>query len=179
MTSRALLCSALLVSTVSLAHADPATDGVGTPDGYFVTVDDKSGQPRGLVEMRRNADGELEGFLRGTFVAGEDMSRSCETCRDELLNQPLYGLRIVYGLDEDTPTKFKKGRVVDPESGDTYKAKVRYSDDFGEVELRGYVGTPILGRSQTWRRATSEEIALIETSNAAVGLPALAGSPEG
>ena len=178
MTPRALFCSTLLIATSGLAHADPALDGVGTPDGYFVTVDDKSGQLRGLVELRRNAEGELEGFLRGTFVAGEDMSRTCETCRDELLNQPLYGLRIVYGLDEDKPTKFKKGRVVDPESGDTYKAKVEYSDDFGEVELRGYVGTPILGRSQTWRRATADELVFIETSNAAVGLPALGTAPD-
>ena len=142
-------------------------------DGYFVTMDDNSGEPRGLVELRTNADGELEGFLRGTFVAGEDMSRTCITCKDELLDQPLYGLRIVYGLEPKSERKWKSGRVVDPESGDTYKAKVEYSDDFEEVELRGYIGTPLLGRSQVWRRASAEELAAIEAGNAAVGLPPL------
>lgn len=145
-----------------------------SPDGYFVTVDDGTGAPRGLVELKTSPGGELEGFLRGTFVAGEDMSRTCVTCRDELLDQPLYGLRIVYGLEPKSDRrKWKSGRVVDPESGDTYKARVEYSDDFREVELRGYIGTPLLGRSQTWRRATEDELAAIEAANAAVGLPPL------
>ena len=162
---RTLLTAAVLATPVP-ALAQSA-------DGYFVTMDDASGEPRGLVELRTNAEGELEGFLRGTFVAGEDMSRTCITCRDELLDQPLYGLRIVYGLEQKDERKWKSGRVVDPESGDTYKAKVEYSDDFDEVELRGYIGTPLLGRSQVWRRASAEELAAIEAGNAAVGLPAL------
>ena len=162
---RTLLTAAVLATSVP-ALAQSA-------DGYFVTVDDNTGEPRGLVELRTNSDGELEGFLRGTFVAGEDMSRTCITCKDELLDQPLYGLRIVYGLEPKSERKWKSGRVVDPESGDTYKAKVEYSDDFAEVELRGYIGTPLLGRSQVWRRASAEELAAIEAGNAAVGLPAL------
>ena len=166
---RTLLSAALFATAVPALAQSPAMSA----DGYFVTMDDNSGEPRGLVELRTNADGELEGFLRGTFVAGEDMSRTCITCKDELLDQPLYGLRIVYGLEPKSERKWKSGRVVDPESGDTYKAKVEYSDDFEEVELRGYIGTPLLGRSQVWRRASAEELAAIKAGNAAVGLPPL------
>ena len=164
-----------LLTTALLATAAPAlAQSAAQPtDGYFVTVDDNTGEPRGLVELRTNANGELEGFLRGTFVAGEDMSRTCIICRDELMDRPLYGLRIVYGLEPKGERKWKSGRVVDPESGDTYKAKVEYSDDFGEMELRGYIGTPLLGRSQMWRRASAEELAVVEAANAAVGLPPL------
>ena len=166
---RTLLTAALLATAAPALAQSPAMSA----DGYFVTMDDDTGEPRGLVELRTNPDGELEGFLRGTFVAGEDMSRTCITCKDELLDQPLYGLRIVYGLEPKSDRKWKSGRVVDPESGDTYKAKVEYSDNFDEVELRGYIGTPLLGRSQVWRRASAEELAAIEAGNAAVGLPAL------
>jgi len=159
----------LLVASVLTAIGALAQQASPSPNGYFVTMDDDTHQPRGLVELR-DTDGELTGFLRGSFIDGEDMSEVCNTCSDELLNQPLYGLPFIWDLDYDKPGKYKGGRIMDPESGKTYKSKVKFSDDFNAVELRGYIGSPILGRTQNWRRATEAEIADINARLAGNGL---------
>ena len=161
------LISALLLSAFA------ANTSAQSADGYFVTIDDETHAPKGLVELRVADSGELEGFLRGSFDPASDMSGTCDTCPEEMIGLPVMGLRIVYGLEPNGDVKFKKGRVVDPEAGKTYKAKVEYSDDFDTVELRGYIGSPVLGRTQTWRRATADELAVINANNAAFGLAAL------
>jgi uncharacterized protein (DUF2147 family) len=42
--------------------------------------------------------------------------------------------------------------VLDPHNGKTYKAKITMKDDGKKLEMRGYIGMPLLGRSQTWVR---------------------------
>lgn len=150
---------------MSSAFANPA-------EGFFVTVDDETGEERGLVELRLS-DSEMIGYLRGSFDPAEDFTNLCDSCSDDLANQPVFGLPFVWGLEADGERKFKGGRIQDPESGDTYKSKLKFSEDFSEVELRGYLGSPIFGRTQVWRRASEDEIAQVNAHNGAYGLPAL------
>lgn len=42
------------------------------------------------------------------------------------------------------------GRVYDPASGSTYLCTLEVDAD--RIELRGYVGPPIIGRTSTWYR---------------------------
>ena len=166
MKTALLLALPLTLAATALAHDGEHTH---SPDGYYVTVDDSTGEARGLVELRE-VDGELKGFLRGTFAEGEDMSGTCITCSDALLDQPLYGLPFIWDLEFDKPGRYKGGRIMDPESGKTYKSKVKFADDFDTLELRGYLGSPILGRTQNWRRATPAELDRINANLAGSGL---------
>jgi uncharacterized protein (DUF2147 family) len=43
------------------------------------------------------------------------------------------------------------GEVLDPESGDIYRATLRLRDD-ATLVVHGYIGIPLLGRSQVWTR---------------------------
>ncbi len=45
------------------------------------------------------------------------------------------------------------GEVTDPRDGATYNAKL-WLGASGELHLRGYVGIPLLGATQTWRKFT-------------------------
>jgi uncharacterized protein (DUF2147 family) len=45
------------------------------------------------------------------------------------------------------------GEVTDPRDGATYDAKL-WMDASGDLHLRGYIGIPLLGATQTWRRFT-------------------------
>ena len=45
------------------------------------------------------------------------------------------------------------GEVTDPRDGATYGAKL-WLDANGDLHLRGYIGIPLLGATQTWRRFT-------------------------
>ena len=43
------------------------------------------------------------------------------------------------------------GEVTDPRDGGTYQAKL-WLDEVGNLKLRGFIGIPQLGATQTWRR---------------------------
>ncbi|MDY0163910.1 DUF2147 domain-containing protein [Desulfobotulus sp.] len=58
------------------------------------------------------------------------------------------GLTIAWGFKVGKDNAWKDGQVYDPETGKTYKAQARMKD--GELELRGYIGIPALGRSTSW-----------------------------
>jgi uncharacterized protein (DUF2147 family) len=46
------------------------------------------------------------------------------------------------------------GEILDPENGKTYRARMKLTDGGQKLVLRGYIGLPLLGRSQTWARRT-------------------------
>ena len=168
------LAISLISAATFAAFALPGSASADKPyEGHYVNFDDATNSPRGLIELARNADGELEGFVRGSFIAGEDPRRTCDKCDGELKGAPLLGLRIVRNLENKSGDglKWKSGRITDPDNGKTYKSKFTFAPDFSEVKVRGYIGTPALGRSQRWVRATADDIALINASLATYGLP--------
>ena len=59
----------------------------------------------------------------------------------------LIGDRVIQALGE-----ILRGTVVDPDNGTIYKLKMTPIDGGKKLEVRGYVGMPMLGRTQTWIR---------------------------
>jgi uncharacterized protein (DUF2147 family) len=47
------------------------------------------------------------------------------------------------------------GEILDPESGKTYRARMKLIDGGRRLVIRGYIGLPLFGRSQTWVRRTT------------------------
>jgi uncharacterized protein (DUF2147 family) len=43
------------------------------------------------------------------------------------------------------------GRITDPRDGTEYQMKL-WVDDRGSLHVRGYIGVPLLGQTQIWRR---------------------------
>lgn len=62
-------------------------------------------------------------------------------------NMPLMGLNMLKGFvfDED---EWEDGTIYDPENGKTYSCTITYRD--GKLDVRGYVGISLIGRTQTW-----------------------------
>ena len=48
--------------------------------------------------------------------------------------------------------EFNGGEIVDPKNGKVYKAKMHMTDAGKKLNVRGYIGMPMLGRSQVWVR---------------------------
>ncbi len=48
--------------------------------------------------------------------------------------------------------KYDDGKIVDPESGKVYSANMKVLEDGKKLEVRGYIGFSLIGRSQTWER---------------------------
>ncbi|RXH56036.1 hypothetical protein GRAN_2893 [Granulicella sibirica] len=70
-----------------------------------------------------------------------------------LRDRPLCGLRIGDGFKPDSPTTASGGQIYDPMSGKTYSAKMESKGD--TLKLRGYIGVPTLGRTETWTRTAT------------------------
>lgn len=79
-----------------------------------------------------------------------DLNNPDEAERD----QEIVGLRMLWDMKPEADgTSWRGGRVYDPESGRTYRGQMRLEGD-DQLVMRGYVGTPLLGRSTTWTRAS-------------------------
>jgi uncharacterized protein (DUF2147 family) len=99
------------------------------------------------VEIGLSPSGELEGFLLD--VDGYDDKNPDRALRA----RPLHGLRMLWGFHpkDGSGTEWSGGKIYDPESGKTYSCRIRL--ERGALEIRGYVGIPLFGRSTTWARA--------------------------
>jgi uncharacterized protein (DUF2147 family) len=69
-----------------------------------------------------------------------------------LRSRPLCGLVILGGFRPSGPGAWSDGWVYDPQSGKTYHAELALEGG-DRLKLRGYVGIPLFGASQTWTRA--------------------------
>ena len=68
-----------------------------------------------------------------------------------LRSRPLIGLQIMAGFTEQGGNTWGNGTVYDPKSGKTYRGKIHLASP-DRLELRGYVGISLLGRTSVWRR---------------------------
>ena len=53
----------------------------------------------------------------------------------------------------DDKAVFEGGDILDPNNGKVYRVRLKVIDNGARLEVRGYIGTPMLGRTQTWVRA--------------------------
>lgn len=105
--------------------------------GKWTTIDDKSGEPAGIVEIYKDAtDGLYYGKLVGTY--GPDKSK--------------VGAMIVRGMKYEDGV-LKGGRIYDPEADKLYYCTVKYDAKENVLNLRGSLDKRgLLGRTQTWIR---------------------------
>lgn len=68
-----------------------------------------------------------------------------------LQDRPRMGLKIMYGFKQDSDKKWSDGEIYDPKSGNTYSGTMTQTSE-NTLDLRGYVGLPIFGRTSTWTR---------------------------
>jgi uncharacterized protein (DUF2147 family) len=122
-----------------------------SPAGLWKTIDDRSGQAKGLIRIREIA-GKFEGKIDKIFPKpGDDPAPRCEKCEGSLHNQPVLGLTFLWGFTKQGD-EYQGGEILDPESGKIYRAKMKLVEGGKKLEVRGFIGFSLFGRSQTWLR---------------------------
>jgi uncharacterized protein (DUF2147 family) len=110
-----------------------------------------SGDGDGLVEVRL-VDGDLTATILGSPNSDPDRPRTDVHNPDPgLRNRPLVGLRIFAGFRHDGDGEWSGGTIYDPNSGNTYRCTLRLVDE-NTLKVRGYIGIPLIGRTETWTR---------------------------
>lgn len=143
-----LLATALLLAAAAAAHAQS-----DSPVGMWQSIDDETGRPTALIRIAESG-GTLSGRIEQLFrQPDEDPNPRCTACTDARKGQPIQGMTIVQGLrpaaDGDG---WDGGEILDPANGKTYKSTLKLTDGGSKVVVRGYIGAPMFGRSQTWLR---------------------------
>lgn len=140
-----LLTTLFLGTTANAQTVDPAI-------GVWKTIDDKTNQPASLIQIEE-VNGVLEGTIIKTFPRpNETPLVNCNLCKDELKDKPIIGLKIMSGLKQEKPGSWSGGKILDPKEGEYYKVKLA-TEDGKKMDVRGYIGVPLLGRTQVWYKA--------------------------
>ncbi|HZQ71505.1 MAG TPA: DUF2147 domain-containing protein [Burkholderiales bacterium] len=143
--------AALGILLLALAGAAAAQEAP-TPVGLWKTYSDRTGQADGLVRITQ-ANGELEGRVERVFSPPAPSANPlCEDCSGALRNQPILGMRILYGMRADGE-EWTGGEILDPDDGRVYRCTLRLAQGGRKLEVRGYIGVPLFGRTQVWERA--------------------------
>jgi uncharacterized protein (DUF2147 family) len=137
---------------LALAGASLAAAAQSTPAGLWKTIDDDGKTEKSLVRITDNA-GTFSAKVEKVFDPAKQDAR-CEECSDERKNQPVLGMTIVKGVRANLDDKalWDGGEILDPNNGKTYKVRMKPIDGGKRIEVRGYIGAPLLGRTQTWVR---------------------------
>ena len=140
----ACLAADLAAEAASAAKAAPAEVGL------WQTISDKDGKPEGYIRIRQVGD-ELRGVIeRG--MPSDDPNDICTKCPGDRKNQRMLGLTIITGLHRQGD-HWAGGEILDPKNGSLYRCRIRAIDSGRKLEVRGYIGISLLGRTQTWLRA--------------------------
>ncbi len=138
-------------SLIALMFAPLAAMAQNTAAGTWKTIDDETGKPKSLVRITEE-NGILTGKIEKLFrPADQDQNPKCTACEGARKDQPLIGMTILSGLKKDG-NEYTGGEIMDPAKGKTYKSKAQLKDNGSKLEVRGYIGAPMFGRSQTWVR---------------------------
>ncbi|HYJ97189.1 MAG TPA: DUF2147 domain-containing protein [Burkholderiaceae bacterium] len=124
-----------------------------TPVGLWKTIDDDSKKEKSLVRISE-AGGVFSGKIEKVLDPDTKPDARCDKCTDERKDQPILGLPIIRNVKAsgDDATLWDGGEILDPNNGKTYKVRLKPADGGKKLEVRGYIGAPLLGRTQTWHR---------------------------
>jgi len=149
MTFSNAVLGAVLAATASAAAAQSTS-----PAGAWKTIDDATKKEKSVVRIVDNGgvySGRIEKLLESTMAP----DAVCKECTDDRKDKPVVGLLIVRNMKQSADDKsvFEGGDILDPANGKVYKAKMKLIDNGSKLEVRGFVGISLLGRTQTWIRA--------------------------
>ena len=121
-------------------------------------------KPPGLAEVERaKADGRWDRAyysqknatvpedLAAALLAAPKAARFFATLDATNRSAILYRIRSVKKADGED-NQWDGGHILDPEDGKTYKVRLTPADGGKKLDVRGYIGAPLLGRTQTWIR---------------------------
>lgn len=152
-----VLAASLAVLLAAAARADSRVS-VDAVLGPWLT--EKKGAVIEIYECGEAGDRELCGriaWLRKPYADDGTLKRDPENPDAALRDRPLCGIEVLTGLKRNDEDTWTFGRVYNPRDGKHYRAYLDAKSD-GTVRIRGYVGIPLFGKSETWTRPEGIDI---------------------
>lgn len=118
--------------------------------GRWKTIDDATGKAKSVVEIYQAKDGRLAGKVVEILDLKDGPNPACDECKGANQGKPIKGMLILWGLRPDGAGKWSAGRVLDPENGKDYKAKLELLEGGRKLGMSGCIA--FLCRQQVWLR---------------------------
>jgi uncharacterized protein (DUF2147 family) len=122
-----------------------------SPVGLWQTIDDETKKPKSFVRITEK-DGVISGAIEKIVDPAKQDSK-CDECAsdDPRKGKPVIGMTILSDLKKEGDGAYGGGKILDPNNGKVYNAKVTVIDGGKKLEMRGSI--LFFGRTQTWIRA--------------------------
>lgn len=152
---RYVLALCLALTCAQILSAATADSIVGT----WVTTDGK-----GHVQIVKDGDtfsGKIVWLAEPNYTAGDSEGTVGTPKIDhnnpapELRKRPILGLPLLHGFTYSGENVWEKGMIYDPENGKLYKCKLTLISP-NQLEVRGFIGFSLLGRTVVWTRAPAK-----------------------
>ena len=141
-----------LLSAITLWSAHAAAQM--TPIGNWHSIDDETKKPKAEVRISLNAAGTLSGVVEKSLLPVSDEDPLCNLCTDDRKGKPKIGMEIIRGGKKaEGKDVWEEGKILDPSNGKNYSLRLTPIEGGKKMEVRGYIGTPMIGRTQIWIRA--------------------------
>ncbi len=145
----------------------PAADP--TVAGLWEKIDDNR-QPVGwFLFVERN--GVYEGAIAKLFLRRHRRSQSDlhPSVRMTGRTRPCW-ISLIRSMKRNG-LRYEDGNIIDPRDGTVYRAMMTLSPDSRTLTVRGYLGIPLLGMDEIWRRLPDNAIKQLDRSVVAKYLP--------
>jgi uncharacterized protein (DUF2147 family) len=128
----------------------PALAQSMSPVGAWNTIDDETKKVKSVVRIT-----EKDGVVSGTVEKITDPAKQdskCDECAsdDPRKGKPVIGMTILTDLKKESDAVWSGGKILDPNNGKSYNAKVTVIEGGKKLEMRGSI--LFIGRTQTWVR---------------------------
>jgi uncharacterized protein (DUF2147 family) len=140
----------LTIAAALVLAAGAALAANDTPVGTWRTIDDTTHKPKSIVQITET-NGELQAKVLQVLQSDDGPHPLCSKCDGSRKNQPVEGMTIMWGVTKDDDV-WDGGKILDPHNGKTYKVKLTVTDGGQKLDVHGYIGFALLGRSQVWER---------------------------
>lgn len=142
-----ILFASMLLAAAGTAFAQ------ANPVGVWKTIDDKTKAEKALVRITESG-GVLSGKIEKLLAPDAKHDAVCDKCDDDRKGKPIVGLEIVRDVKKaEGENTWEGGTILDSTEGKIYKVRMQPIEGGKKLEVRGYIGMPLLGRTQTWIRA--------------------------
>ena len=145
--------SIVVCAAVSRAGSEVPLDRVLGP-----WLTEKEGAVIEIYQCRETKDlcGRIA-WLREPFHENGELKRDPDNPDESLRGRPLCGIEVFTELARIDGDTWAHGHVYNPKDGNRYRAYLNANAD-GTLHIRGYIGIPLIGKSETWQRPEGIDI---------------------